>query len=121
MLRPWFRRVLVANHGDKGQFPHASKRLCSNIGTARMVTEVFSEQFFVSVGSRKARLDRYLWNGNAPKPYLRIILRLIGLLRKELFFAMRYGCASLTQRKVENGAVQRILSFVTVVHGRVHA
>jgi hypothetical protein len=35
--------VLVANHGDKGKFPHASERLRSNIGTARMVTEVFSE------------------------------------------------------------------------------
>jgi len=56
---------------------------------------------------------------NSPKPYLRIILGLIRLLRKELFFAMRYRLRVLDP--AQNGALQRILSFVTVVHGRVHA
>jgi hypothetical protein len=35
--------MLVANDSDKAQLRHASDHLCSNIGTARMVTKIFNE------------------------------------------------------------------------------
>ena len=43
MLGPRFRRVLVANYGDKAELRHTSEHLGSNIRTGRVVTDVFSE------------------------------------------------------------------------------
>src|SRR5579859_4694526 len=37
------RRVLVANCGDDAHLPHAAKRMCGNVGTTRVVTEVFRQ------------------------------------------------------------------------------
>jgi hypothetical protein len=62
VLRPRFGCVLIANGSDKVEFRHASEHLACNIRTARVVAEVFGEQFFVPVRSREARLDRYLRN-----------------------------------------------------------
>lgn len=59
--------MLVANSSDRVELRHASQHLGSNIRTARVITEKFCKQFFVSVGSREARLDRYLWNGKLPE------------------------------------------------------
>lgn len=54
--------MLVANGGDDAHFPHAAERVCSNIGTTRMVTEIFRQEFFAPVRRSEARLDRYLRN-----------------------------------------------------------
>jgi hypothetical protein len=62
LLGPGLRCVLYANGSDKVEFSHASQHLGCNIRTARVVAEVFGEQFFVPVRSREARLDRYLRN-----------------------------------------------------------
>ena len=58
--------MLIANDSDSSEFHHASEHLGSNIGTAGVVTEIFSEQFFAPVRSREARLDRHLRNGSIP-------------------------------------------------------
>ncbi len=54
--------MLIANDSDKVEFRHASEHLACDIRTARVVAEVFGEQFVVPVRSREARLDRYLRN-----------------------------------------------------------
>jgi hypothetical protein len=59
--------VLVANDGGIAEFHHASEHLSRNIGAAGVIAEVFSEQFFVPVWSREARLDRHLRNGESPQ------------------------------------------------------
>ena len=58
--------MLVANDSDKAEFRHASEHLGCNIRTARVVADVFGEQFFAPVWSLEARLDRYLRNGESP-------------------------------------------------------
>ncbi len=62
--------MLVANGSDKAELRHASEHLGCNIRTARVVAEVFGEQFFAPVRSREARLDRYLRNGESPNRVL---------------------------------------------------
>jgi hypothetical protein len=57
-----FAYVLIANGYDKAELPRASERMGSNIGTPRLVAEIFSEQFFAAVRIGQARLDRYLRN-----------------------------------------------------------
>ncbi len=52
----------VANGEDKAEFRHTSEYMNGNIGTARVVTEIFSEQLFAPARSREARLNRYLRN-----------------------------------------------------------
>ena len=54
--------MLVANGSDKAEFGHASEHLGRYVRTARVVAEVFGEQFFVPVRSRESRLDGYLRN-----------------------------------------------------------
>ena len=54
--------MLVANGGHNADLSHAPEHVGSKIGTARVVTEIFCEQFVVPVWSREARLDRYLRN-----------------------------------------------------------
>jgi hypothetical protein len=70
LLGPGFAHVLVANGYDKAEFPRASERMDSNIGTPRVIAEIFSEQFFAAVWSLEARLDRYLRNGEPPNQLL---------------------------------------------------
>ena len=62
--------MLVANNSDQAEFRDVSERLCSNIGTARMVAEIFRQQFFVPVRSREARLYGYQRNGKSLTEYL---------------------------------------------------
>lgn len=79
-LRLW--DVLVANHGHEAKLHNATKQLSSNIGTARVVANVFRENFFAAVWSRDARLDRHPRNG---EPLLAGYLHYVtvrGLLRK---------------------------------------
>ena len=73
-LRRWLstlrlRRVLVADGGDDADFPHAAENVCSNVGTPRVVTEVFCQKFFAPVRRCQARLDRYLRNGEPLTEY----------------------------------------------------
>jgi hypothetical protein len=43
LLVPGFRCVLIANDSANAELGHASEHLGSNIGTARVVTDVFSK------------------------------------------------------------------------------
>lgn len=54
--------MLFASCSAKADVLHTSEHMGSNIGTARVVAEVFRELFFAAVRSRDARLDRYLRN-----------------------------------------------------------
>ena len=74
-----FGCVLVTNDRDEAELRCVSEHAGSNVGTARVVAEIFSEYFFASVRSREARLDRHLRNGQSPIPN---ISRLTALLRK---------------------------------------
>jgi len=58
--------VLVASDNDKEESRHASEHLGSNIGATRVVTEIFSEQFFAPVRHHEARLDRYPRDRESP-------------------------------------------------------
>jgi hypothetical protein len=58
--------MLVANDGGIAEFHHTTEYLGSNMGASRVVTEIFSEQFFAPVRSRETRLDRHLRNGESP-------------------------------------------------------
>jgi hypothetical protein len=58
--------VLVAGGRHDADLSDATECVGSNIGTARMVAEIFSEQFFDPVRSREARFDRYLRNRGSP-------------------------------------------------------
>ena len=73
LLGPGLRCVLAANNSDKAEFRHASEHLGCNIRTARVVAEIFGEQFFAPVWSLEARLDRCLRNGEIPQPNNSII------------------------------------------------
>ncbi len=66
-LGPALRRVFVTTDRDSAEFRDAAEHLSSYVGTTRVVTEVFSEQFFAPVWSREARLDRHVRNGESPK------------------------------------------------------
>ena len=54
--------MFVATDRDSAEFRDAAEHLSSYVGTTRVVTEVFSEQFFAPVWSREARLDRHVRN-----------------------------------------------------------
>ena len=61
--------MLVANGGDGADFSHAAEHVCSNVGTPRVVTEIFCQKFFAPVRRCQARLDRYLRNGEPLTEY----------------------------------------------------
>jgi hypothetical protein len=65
-LVPGPRCVLVASGGHGADLSHAAECLGSNIGTIRVVAEIFNEQFFAPVWRREARFDRYLRNRESP-------------------------------------------------------
>jgi len=58
--------VLVARSDGKADLHRSSEHLGSNIGTAQVVAEIFSELFFAPVRSREACLNRHLRNGESP-------------------------------------------------------
>jgi hypothetical protein len=62
------RRVLVTNGCHSADLSHAPEHMGGNIGTAGVVTEVFSELFLAPVRSCESRLNRYLRNGGSPNP-----------------------------------------------------
>ena len=62
----WFRRVFLADGCHNADFPYAPEHMGSNVGTVRLVAQIFGEKFFAPVRSREARLDRHLRNGEIP-------------------------------------------------------
>jgi hypothetical protein len=50
--------VLFANGDDKREFLYESEHTGSNIGTAGVVAEIFTQLFIATVRSREARLNR---------------------------------------------------------------
>ena len=58
--------MLVAYGCNSADLFHAPEHLSSNVGTVRVIAEIFSEQFFAPVRSREARPNRYLRNGGTP-------------------------------------------------------
>ena len=55
--------MLVAHGGHRADFSHEPERVGRYIGAARVVAHIFRELLFTPVRRRKARLDRYLRNG----------------------------------------------------------
>jgi len=70
--------VLFANCGANADSPHASERMGSNIGTVRVVAEIFSELFFTAVRSHHARLNRDLRNRESPNQMFGLSRIIIG-------------------------------------------
>jgi hypothetical protein len=70
LLFSGFGCVLVAHRYDNAELHYATERAGSNVRTSWVVAEIFSEQFFAPVWSLKARLDRYLRNGESPNRIL---------------------------------------------------
>jgi hypothetical protein len=66
VLAPRLRCVLFANCSAKADLLHASEHMGGNIGTARVVAEVFRKLFFAAVRSSDARPNRYLRNREPP-------------------------------------------------------
>ena len=58
--------MVVANHGHEAELRNATEHASTNIGTPRVVANVFRENFFATVWSRNARLNRYPRNGSLP-------------------------------------------------------
>ncbi len=58
-LGPRFGRVLVANGRHRADFFQTSQHLGSNVGTARVVADIFRKQLFAPIRSGEARLDSY--------------------------------------------------------------
>jgi hypothetical protein len=65
--------VLFASCSAKADVLHTSEHMGSNIGTARVVAEVFRELFFAPVRIRDARLDRYLRNWEPPGQMIKLL------------------------------------------------
>jgi hypothetical protein len=74
-------RVFVANGCHSAELHHAPKHVGSNMGTARLVAQIFRELLFAAVRSDEARLDHHLRNGAPPTEYLHY-LTVRGFLRK---------------------------------------
>jgi hypothetical protein len=58
--------VFVADRGHGANLPHAPQYVGSNIGTLRLVAQIFGEKFFAPVRRCEARLDRYLRHIGSP-------------------------------------------------------
>jgi len=58
--------MLFANHGAGLKLHNATEHMCSNVGTAGVITEVFSEDFFVTILGLNAGLDGNQRNGETP-------------------------------------------------------
>lgn len=59
--------MLIADQGAKAEFRNDEHVDC-DIGTARMVADIFRQLFFQAVRTDKARLDGYLRNRSLPLP-----------------------------------------------------
>jgi hypothetical protein len=56
----WFlASVLFASHGEGTKLNNATDHASSNLGTARMITEVFTKDLFVTVPGLDTRLYGY--------------------------------------------------------------
>lgn len=66
MLPRFLAGVFFANHGDGGNLYDATENVCRNVGTAWMITEVFTENLFTTVLGLNARLYGYKRNGKCP-------------------------------------------------------
>jgi hypothetical protein len=65
--------VLIANCSAKADLLHATEHTGCNVGTARLVAEVFRDLFFAPVGSRETRLDRYQRNRGPPSQMITLL------------------------------------------------
>jgi hypothetical protein len=62
--------VLIADGGYHADLSHAPQHVGGDIGTARLVAEVFGEYLVPPFRSCEARFDRYLRNGDPLTEYL---------------------------------------------------
>ncbi len=60
------RSVLVTNDSSVSEFHYTAEHLSCNIGTARVITDVFSELLFEPVCIREARFYHHSRNGESP-------------------------------------------------------
>jgi hypothetical protein len=80
-LGPRSGRVFVANRCHSAKLHHAPEHVGSNVGTARLVAQIFRELLFAAVRSHEARLDGHLRNAAPPTEYP-YYLMVRGFLRK---------------------------------------
>jgi hypothetical protein len=66
--------VLIADGCHSADLPHAPKCLSSDIGTVRVVAQIFGERLFAPIRSREARLYGYCRNGKSPDRIIIIII-----------------------------------------------
>jgi hypothetical protein len=57
--------VIIADGCAKAELHNNAEHMLCDIGTARIVAEIFREFFFVAFWSRKARLNRYPRHGES--------------------------------------------------------
>ena len=60
--------MLAANDTHEAELHRTSEDVGSYVMTSGVVAEIFGEHFFAPVWSLEAGLDRYLRNGESPKP-----------------------------------------------------
>lgn len=65
MLPRSLASVFFANHGECAELHHATEHACSYLRTARVITEVFTQDLFVTVRGFHARLYGYKRNGKS--------------------------------------------------------
>lgn len=70
--------MLFAHCGANADSLHASERMGSDIGTVRVVAEIFRELFFTAIRSHHARLNRYLRNRESPNQMFGLSGMIIG-------------------------------------------
>lgn len=54
--------MFVADSCDGTDFHRTPKQMSGNVGTARLVAQIFGEEFFAPVRRLEARLDGYVRN-----------------------------------------------------------
>ena len=72
--------MFVADGGGRADFSYEPERVSSNVGTARLVAQIFGEQFFAPVWRLEARLDGYLRNMKCPHHYIEGVEHLLQTL-----------------------------------------
>lgn len=65
MLPRFLAGVFLANHGDGAKLHNASEQARSYLGTAWVITKVFTQDLFMAVRGLDARLYGYKRNGKS--------------------------------------------------------
>ena len=58
--------MLVADRCHDADLPHAPEHVGRDVGTARLVTQIFCQEFFAPIRRLEARFYRYLRNSELP-------------------------------------------------------